>query len=33
VVPFDHRAFLSWAHRFSPSDKKSFSTASLPILA
>ena len=33
VVPLDHRAFLLRAHRFSPSDKKSFSTANLPILA
>lgn len=33
MVPINHRAFLLGAHRFSPSDKKSFSTASLPILA
>ena len=33
VISIDHGAFLAGAHRFSPSDKKSFSTASLPILA
>jgi hypothetical protein len=33
VIPIDHRFAFVRAHRFSPCDKKSFSTASLPIFA
>lgn len=33
VIPVDYRFVFTRAHRFSPCDKKSFSTASLPIFA
>ena len=33
MITLDHRPFLCWAHFLSPSNKKSFSTASLPVFA